>query len=158
LCVLAFVVRRLACQLVPEGWSKLSTIRHGDHGWRLPVVTEAIIGAVDNTMRAQLRFHDDRNSIGIRTARYKYVRYASGEAELYDLAKDGNELHSVIDDPHYRRIRRVMARTWREYKDCAGVECREPLPRKLRIGPDRERRIALHQAAQMNRRYGVLPR
>ncbi len=40
-------------------------------------------------------FADPLTGIGVRTARWKYVRYIDGDAELYDLARDPNEMHNL---------------------------------------------------------------
>jgi N-acetylglucosamine-6-sulfatase len=48
------------------------------------------------------------NVRGVRTDRWKYVRYPHGDgspdrhkAELYDLENDPGERHNLIDDPRY---------------------------------------------------------
>lgn len=109
-----------------------------DRGWTAPVVTEAVVGSstpLDDALKEQLGFTDARTSIGIRTARYKLVRDASGTVELYDLDVDPNELDSVADDPEYAAIRKELTRLWRTYKDCAGRECSVPLPPSLALSP-----------------------
>jgi arylsulfatase A-like enzyme len=61
---------------------------------------------------------------GLRTARWTYVEYGSGERELYDLANDPHQLDNAVDraDPEL-----VAALSWRlaELAGCAGQECRE---------------------------------
>ena len=42
---------------------------------------------------------------GFRTAQHLYVRYATGEEELYDYARDPHELRNVAASPVYRAIR-----------------------------------------------------
>jgi N-acetylglucosamine-6-sulfatase len=109
-----------------------------DRGWTAPVVTEAIVGDPANppdTLEQQIGFTDARNNIGIRTARYKLIRDASGAVELYDLDADPNELDSVADDPEYSAILRELTRLWHRYKDCAGAECSVPLPPSLARSP-----------------------
>ena len=64
---------------------------------------------------------------GLRTARFKYVRYRSGEQELYDLARDPHELASRHRDRHYRATRAALARALARYRDCAGAACRAAL-------------------------------
>ncbi len=48
---------------------------------------------------------------GVRTATMKYVRYYGDEQfeELYDLARDPEELHNVAGDPAYREARRKLS-------------------------------------------------
>ena len=64
---------------------------------------------------------------GLRTRRFKYVRYRSGERELYDLARDPHELASRHRDRSYRATRAALARALARYRDCAGAGCRAPL-------------------------------
>ena len=42
---------------------------------------------------------------GVRTDRYMYARYGSGEQELYDLREDPFELRNAANDPAYARVR-----------------------------------------------------
>jgi N-acetylglucosamine-6-sulfatase len=64
---------------------------------------------------------------GLRTRRFKFVRYRSGELELYDLARDPHELASRHRDRRYRATRATLARALARYRDCAGAGCRAPL-------------------------------
>ncbi len=63
---------------------------------------------------------------GIRTNRYKYVRYRDGQQELYDLARDPRELASKHRDPRYARTRRALAARLATLRGCADASCREP--------------------------------
>ncbi len=63
---------------------------------------------------------------GIRTDRYKYVRYRDGEQELYDLKRDPREMSSKHNDPSYRRTKRALAARLAALQACAGADCREP--------------------------------
>ena len=47
---------------------------------------------------------------GLRTRRYKYVEYRTGERELYDLRRDPYELENRIESPRYKAERRRLAR------------------------------------------------
>jgi N-acetylglucosamine-6-sulfatase len=60
----------------------------------------------------------------IRTPRYVYAEYSSGERELYDLQEDPYELTSRHDDPEYLEVRLELARRLAQLRDCAGVTCR----------------------------------
>jgi N-acetylglucosamine-6-sulfatase len=62
--------------------------------------------------------------VAIRTPRYIYAEYASGDRELYDLLRDPDELTSVHNDPFYAPIRRELARRLAELRTCAGADCR----------------------------------
>ena len=64
---------------------------------------------------------------GLRTERFKYIRYRSGEQELYDLARDPQELRSRDGDPRYARTRNFLATAVGRYRNCAGASCRQAL-------------------------------
>ena len=60
----------------------------------------------------------------IRTSRYKYVEYKTGERELYDLAEDPYEKRSLHADPRFADVRQRLAAKLARLRDCAGVTCR----------------------------------
>jgi arylsulfatase A-like enzyme len=59
----------------------------------------------------------------VRTQRYLYVEYKTGERELYDLRKDPYELHSLHDSADKDLISKLEARL-DALRDCAGKGCR----------------------------------
>ncbi len=61
--------------------------------------------------------------VGVRTDRYMYARYASGEEELYDLQEDPFELQSLHDDPASVSVKASMARLLSTLQTCAGRTC-----------------------------------
>jgi arylsulfatase A-like enzyme len=66
----------------------------------------------------------------IRTERYTYVEYNSGERELYDLQNDPYELQSLHNSPAYASVKTTLSNRLRKLKNCAGAGCRrfEPDP------------------------------
>jgi N-acetylglucosamine-6-sulfatase len=61
-----------------------------------------------NREGARILFRDDPiipDYDGVRTPEWKYVRYATGECELYDLSADPYELDNRCTDPAYQDIR-----------------------------------------------------
>jgi N-acetylglucosamine-6-sulfatase len=60
----------------------------------------------------------------IRTSHYKYVEYANGERELYDLRDDAYELASKHASPQYAPVRERLARELAALRDCSGMTCR----------------------------------
>jgi N-acetylglucosamine-6-sulfatase len=60
---------------------------------------------------------------GLRTTRYKYVEYATGERELYDLQTDPYELDNLADDPAMDHIEQTLAQELAEVRDCSGSAC-----------------------------------
>ncbi len=67
---------------------------------------------------------EDLNFDAIRTQRYIYVKYKTGEEELYDLKRDPNELLNRSGDPAYAKVRSALAKRLRGLKDCKGDRCR----------------------------------
>ncbi len=59
----------------------------------------------------------------VRTERYLYAEYRTGERELYDLKRDPYELRSRDDDPNYAGVADKLARTLHRLEDCAGESC-----------------------------------
>ncbi len=45
--------------------------------------------------------HDNH---GIRTERWRYIQYADGSQELYDMQADPNEWHNLAADPQYQNV------------------------------------------------------
>jgi N-acetylglucosamine-6-sulfatase len=62
---------------------------------------------------------------GLATSRYRFIRYANGQEELYDLARDPDQLDNRIADPRYRATRRFLRRQLTRLKTCRGAECRK---------------------------------
>jgi N-acetylglucosamine-6-sulfatase len=60
----------------------------------------------------------------IRSRHHKYVEYATGERELYDLRRDRFEQRSVHDSPSYQGVRRRLAAELARLRDCSGDACR----------------------------------
>jgi arylsulfatase A-like enzyme len=60
---------------------------------------------------------------GVRTKTYKYVEYASGERDYYDLASDPYELHNRIPGISPAKLAR-LAGLLKGLDDCRGEACR----------------------------------
>ncbi len=60
----------------------------------------------------------------IRTQRYRYELWTSGEEGLYDLKRDPWELQSRHADPRYARIKATLAGALAKLKTCKGKGCR----------------------------------
>jgi N-acetylglucosamine-6-sulfatase len=67
------------------------------------------------------------------TPRFKYVEYANGERELYDLPSDPDELESRYADPAYAKARAELARRLALLRVCAGESCRRGPALTLRL-------------------------
>jgi N-acetylglucosamine-6-sulfatase len=78
--------------------------------------------------------------VALRTYRYVYVEYVTGERELddlerelYDLERDPNELQSVHDDPAYAPVRSALAQRLQALRVYAGQSCRTRPAVSLRV-------------------------
>lgn len=60
---------------------------------------------------------------GVRAGRYLYVRYATGDRELYDLARDPFELRNRAGDVAYAAAERELADATRRLASCTGQSC-----------------------------------
>ncbi|MGH2974938.1 MAG: sulfatase family protein [Solirubrobacterales bacterium] len=84
----------------------------------LPVVRHPVI---DNNRELLV---EEPTYKAIRTERYVYVEYTTGEKELYDLQNDPYELQSLQDDPAYASVKAVLAQRLQKLKNCSGATCR----------------------------------
>ncbi|HEX6588351.1 MAG TPA: sulfatase/phosphatase domain-containing protein, partial [Longimicrobiales bacterium] len=74
-------------------------------------------------------WHMVQRHYGVRTHRYKLIHYYElGEWELFDLARDPNELASVHDDPAYADVRRALEVRLDELRAGYAVPARDPVP------------------------------
>jgi len=65
--------------------------------------------------------------VGIRTSRYKYVEWRTGERELYDLLADRYELRNLHGNPAYAKVEKALAAELKALRTCAGDSCRPPV-------------------------------
>ena len=62
---------------------------------------------------------------GVRTDRWKYVRYVkTGDEELYDLRADRHELKNLAADPAFARRKADLVAAMRKLSRCKGSSCR----------------------------------
>jgi hypothetical protein len=60
----------------------------------------------------------------IRTERYVYARYTTGEKELFDLQRDPFELRSRQSAAAYASVKAQLRDRLQELETCAGESCR----------------------------------
>lgn len=63
----------------------------------------------------------------IRAGRYKYVEYADGAKELYDLGRDPQELSNRAGDKRYKAAQNVLTTRLRSLSVCRGSACSTPV-------------------------------
>jgi N-acetylglucosamine-6-sulfatase len=73
------------------------------------------------------------NYQAVRTDRYLYARYGTGEEELYDLFIDPFELQSRHGDPAYAAVKGALDGLLGQLQDCAGSACRTKPAVKLKL-------------------------
>jgi arylsulfatase A-like enzyme len=61
---------------------------------------------------------------GVRTNGMKYIQYADGKRELYDLRADPHELRNLHTDPAYDEVEAVLANRLSSLRDCSADSCR----------------------------------
>jgi N-acetylglucosamine-6-sulfatase len=93
-----------------DGRSIVPLLRTPDAPWRHDFLIEHMRGT-----------NDVPTYCGVRNERYVYVRYATGEEELYDLRRDPYELSNVARDP-------AMATALGALRDRLGDLCDPPPP------------------------------
>jgi arylsulfatase A-like enzyme len=71
-----------------EGMSMEPLLANPDAPWRTDFLIEHMEGS-----------NPVPSYCGVRTETQKYVRYATGERELYDLSEDPDEMVNLVDDP-----------------------------------------------------------
>ena len=60
---------------------------------------------------------------GVRTSRYAYVQYGTGERELYDLRHDPDEIHNLAGTRP--ALERQLGRRISQLRRCGGRGCRQ---------------------------------
>jgi hypothetical protein len=121
-----------------------------DRPWTVPVVTEGLQPLPHDVGG----FPDGLTEIGLRTGRYAYFRYSTGEGELYDLKRDPLQLRSRYDDPAYESVRHDLTKLWRQYRACATDACRAPLPAEYQVSVGELADLAARAASAQARYYG----
>lgn len=135
-----------------DGSSRVPTMLRGDRGWTVPVLNEAT--HAEGYDGQSPGFRGPRTSIGIRTARYSYIRNRTDEHELYDLKRDPLQQDNVYGRPGHAAVERALRRVWWRTRDCAGAECRVALPPVLRAGPAVESGLTRSYWQRVRRVYG----
>jgi N-acetylglucosamine-6-sulfatase len=84
---------------------------------------------------------------GIRTNRYAMYIYATGDTELYDMAKDPGQLTNVAANPRYKKANKVIFRRLLNLAFCYADACNanvgtdpKPLKKKKKKGKKRKKK------------------
>lgn len=68
---------------------------------------------------------------GVRTDRYTYVVYETGEVELYDRERDPHQLENLAADPATAATQAGLATLLDQVQGCVGAGCQVPVPAGL---------------------------
>lgn len=71
-------------------------------------LTPLLKGDTDDRGRPVLSTYGKGNH-SIRDRRFRYIRYANGDEELYDHAKDPYEWHNLADNPRFEKYKLALA-------------------------------------------------
>ena len=77
--------------------------------------------------------------VAIRTPRYKYVRNATGEIELYDEVADPYELKNQALNPKFADVATALNKRLRALATCEGGECRLKPKLVLKVKAERKK-------------------
>jgi arylsulfatase A-like enzyme len=118
--------------LAVDGRSLIPFARHPARRSRRPLLHETgglrYVPVRDQDQDGGLAVRRILSYRAVRTNRWLYVEYRDGARELYDLARDPNELHSHYPDPAYSGVRRILHRLLGRLAHCRAADCREPAP------------------------------
>jgi N-acetylglucosamine-6-sulfatase len=64
------------------------------------------------------------DAVGVRTERWKWIEWATGDRELYDLTADPDELHNKAASAGYAPTAAALAALSQQLATCAGGGCR----------------------------------
>ena len=125
-----------------DGTNLRPTISRGDHGWKRPIVIEGrMLQPRYRHGRCERHVMRGLNTVGIRTGRYAFIRYATSESELYDLLDDPLEMNNLKG--HGADTLRVeLTGVCNRFVTCARAACRASLPADLRTSAHMTARIA----------------
>jgi arylsulfatase A-like enzyme len=136
-----------------DGTDLTRLVTRGDRGWDRPVVTEGRMPEGLYVVRHRMG-PSPLNTRGLRLGRWKVTRYSTGETELYDLQADPLELDNLARVPRFADVRADLLALLADYRDCAGAECRRPLPAQYRLDPDQVRQVTDAEVARTNAWFG----
>ncbi len=137
---------------IPHGQRRSQLVANIDLAPTIVAITHAVPGRrMDG--RSLLPFARDRRFISgrdllletptyaaIRTPRWLYAQYVTGEHELYDLARDPDELVNHAADLRYARLEASLSLRLARLRGCSGSVCRQGPELRLLLRRHRVRR------------------
>jgi arylsulfatase A-like enzyme len=109
----------------PRTWRQVYLLEHGHGPGTMPPLRPT-----DGTLEPpELYVPSTRQKFylapfeGLRTMRYIYIEYKTGERELYDLATDPNEMHNMVRSPAMANLEASLSARLRMMRTCRGAAC-----------------------------------
>jgi arylsulfatase A-like enzyme len=94
----------------------------------LPLMGGGELADRDLLIEGRYPFGHPPRFAGIRTTRWFYGEYTTGERELYDLSADPDELTNRSSAPGYEAVEADLANRLAALRDCSGETCRTREP------------------------------
>jgi hypothetical protein len=107
-----------------ESWRQCFLIQRGDEGDEDSSQPQLTPTPRPPTSGGRIGASGNPDFAGLRTAKYTYVEYETGEKELYDLAKDPYQLNSIAKSANADLLKELSIRL-AEMMKCAGETCRK---------------------------------
>lgn len=114
---------------VLDGRSLLPLLRDPDKRWGRDLLVERPPGALKGVSESA----PDPAFTAIRTPRFLYAEYRSGDRELYDLVRDPGETQSLHTNGAYAALRTELHRRLAGLRHCRGEACRTGPRTGLRV-------------------------
>jgi N-acetylglucosamine-6-sulfatase len=105
-------------------WGRDLLIERGPTGAKRAGTAVGEIGNGDDGNQGKTAAPGDQRFVGIHTPRFMYAEYGNGERELYDLAKDPDELTNLAGNAGYASIQSELAARLAKLRTCAGASCK----------------------------------
>jgi N-acetylglucosamine-6-sulfatase len=105
-------------------WGRDLLIERGPTGAKRAGTATGEIENGDDGNQGKTAAPGDQRFAGVRTPKFLYAEYANGEKELYDLAKDPDELNNVAGQPAYASMQSQLAARLAKLNTCAGAPCK----------------------------------
>jgi N-acetylglucosamine-6-sulfatase len=105
-------------------WGRDLLIERGPAGQARKGTQTGEIGNGDDGNQGKTAAPGDQRFAAIRTPRFLYAAYANGEKELYDLARDPDELNNIAGGAARSSLRAELASRLAKLRTCRGASCR----------------------------------
>jgi arylsulfatase A-like enzyme len=114
---------RATPRLPLDGRSLLPILRGHRVHWRRSILLEGGDGIPPKNPNRGLDPGNSPDYFAVRSSRWLYVEYQTGETELYDMRRDRYQLNNLTRNPRYSGTQAVLKRRLALLRGCAGGGC-----------------------------------